>query len=141
MAGRPLPGYRDRGQRRPPSRGEKPRPTPLPDGRCNPLCPYFRCLNNALIAMRKVAHGRIQRVPMCRWIGDQCIGGTCQYASCTAKALLPEGYCLYAKEKKAKRAEEEEKEIERELVKEEEEMSRLERLMRKRGYAIDADLL
>jgi len=83
----------------------------------------------------------MQRVAMCRWVGDQCIGGTCQHASCTAKALLSDGTCLYAKEKTAKRGEEEEKEIEKELLKEEKEMSRLERLMRRRGYDIDEDLL
>lgn len=127
--------------RRPPSgRGERPRPTPLPDGRCNPLCPYFRCLNNALTTLRKPSHGRMHRVAYCRWIGDECIGGSCQYASCALKALLPDGSCLYAKEKGGRRGEEESLEsMERELRKEEEEMSKVEKLMKRRGYIIDEE--
>ena len=85
-------------------------------------------------------HGRVQHIAMCRWIGDQCIGGTCQYASCAAKALLPDGTCLYAREGRAPREEEAEREIEKELSREEREMSRIERMMRRRGYAIDEDM-
>ncbi len=126
--------------RRPPSgRGERPRPTPLPDGKCNPLCPYFRCLNNALTTLRKPSHGRMHRVAYCRWIGDECIGGSCQYASCTLKALLPDGSCLYAKEKSVRKEEESLESMEKELKKEEEEMSKVERLMRRRGYIIDEE--
>jgi len=131
---------RPRGGRQPREKREKPKPMPLPDGKCNPLCPLFRCLNRSLVTVRRVVHGRVQHIAMCRWIGDQCIGGTCQYASCTAKALLPDGTCLYAKEKRAPREEEAEREIEKELSQEEREMSRIERMMRKRGYAIDEDM-
>ena len=119
--------------------GGKPKPMPLPDGRCNPLCPYFRCLNNALTVVRKPSHGRMQRVAYCRWIGDECIGGSCQYASCALKALLPDGTCLYAKEK-GQRKEEELEDIERELKREEEELSKAERLMKRRGYFLDEEL-
>ncbi len=122
------------GGRRPPSRrpGARPRPMPLPDGRCNPLCPYFRCLNNALTIVRRQSHGRMIRVAYCRWIGDECIGGSCQYASCDAKALLPDGTCLYAKEKESKETRLED--LEKELEHEEQMMSRVERLMKKRGF-------
>ncbi|KSW11781.1 hypothetical protein CF15_02945 [Pyrodictium occultum] len=119
--------------------GGKPRPMPLPDGRCNPLCPHFRCLNNALTVVRKPVHGRMQRAAYCRWIGDECIGGACQYAACTLKALLPDGTCLYAREKRQKEAGTED--LEKELEAEEEAMQRVERLMRKKGYNIDDELL
>ncbi len=111
---------------------------PLPDGRCNPLCPYFRCLNNALTVVRKHVHGRVQKVAYCRWIGDECIGGSCQYASCALKALLPDGTCLFAKEKEAKETRLEE--IEREIRAEEEAMSKVERLMRRKGYVGEEEL-
>ncbi len=117
------------------------KPMPLPDGRCNPLCPYFRCLNNALVIVRKPVHGRMQRVAFCRWIGDECIGGACQYASCALKALLPDGTCLYAKEKRGGKPERELEEIEKELKREEEEMSRIERLMKRRGYGPEEELI
>ena len=127
------PGFRQQGP------GGKPRPMPLPDGRCNPLCPYFRCLNNALTIVRRPSHGRMHRVAYCRWIGDECIGGSCQYASCALKALLPDGTCLYAKEKGKKGKEEELEAVEKELQKEEEEMSKVERLMKRRGYMLDEE--
>jgi hypothetical protein len=116
----------------------KPRPMPLPDGRCNPLCPYFRCLKNALTIVRKPVHGRIQQIPYCRWIGDECIGGSCQYASCALKALLPDGTCLFAKEKEAKETRLED--IEREIRAEEEAMSKVERLMKRKGYLGEDEL-
>lgn len=121
--------------RRPRERGErggKPRPMPLPDGRCNPLCPYFRCLKNALTVVRKPSHGKMHRVAYCRWIGDECIGGSCQYAACALKALLPDGTCLYAKEKGQKETRIED--LESEIAREESEMSKVERLMKRRGY-------
>ncbi len=130
------------GPRAPAPRAEqKPRPMPLPDGKCNPQCPYFRCLNNALVVMRKPVHGRMQKVAFCRWIGDECIGGSCQYASCAAKALLPDGSCLHAKEKQGRAAEKAMEEIEKELVEEEKQMSRIERLMKRRGYGVEEELL
>jgi len=131
---------RPRGGRQPREKKGKPKPMPLPDGKCNSLCLLFRCLNRSLVTVRRVVHGRVQHIAMCRWIGDQCIGGTCQYASCAAKALLPDGTCLYAKEGRAPREEEAEREIEKELSREEREMSRIERMMRRRGYAIDEDM-
>ncbi|MET1101617.1 MAG: hypothetical protein ABWW69_03970 [Pyrodictiaceae archaeon] len=113
------------------------RPMPFPDGRCNPLCPYFRCLNNALVVIRKQQYGKIHKAPFCRWIGDECMGGSCQYASCALKALLPDGRCLFAVEKSRK--EEGIEEIERELIKEEREMSKIGRLMKRRGYDVDEE--
>ena len=127
-----------RGPSAPRRGGEKPRPMPLPDGKCNPLCPYFRCLNNALTAVRKPVHGKMQRVAYCRWIGDECIGGACQYAACTLKALLPDGTCLYAKEKQAQETRIED--LEREVRAEEEAMSKIERLMKRKGYFSDEEL-
>lgn len=37
----------------------------------------------------------------CTWIGDECIGASCQYASCKLNYLLPDGSCAWAKQKKA----------------------------------------
>ncbi len=91
--------------------------------------------------MRKPVHGRMQKVAFCRWIGDECIGGSCQYASCAAKALLPDGSCLHAKEKQGRAAEKAMEEIEKELVEEEKQMSRIERLMKRRGYGVEEELL
>jgi hypothetical protein len=83
----------------------------------------------------------MQRTAFCRWIGDECIAGSCQYASCNLKALLPDGGCLYAKEKREEKPEKALEEIERELKREEEEMARIERLMRRRGYGPEEELL
>ncbi len=130
--GRHRPG-RPRGGRT----GSRP-PMPFPDGRCNPLCPYFRCLNNALVVRRVHHHGRLQRVAFCRWIGDECIGGSCKYASCALRALLPDGRCQIALEKKG-RAEEGLDVLEREVEKEEAEMSKIDRLMKRRGYYVDEE--
>ncbi len=125
-----------RGRPRSPESPSRQPPMPLPDGRCNPLCPYFRCLNNALAITRRHHHGRVQRVAFCRWIGDVCIGGSCQYASCKLRALLPDGKCLYAVEKK-ERAESDLKELEEEVRREEIEMGKIDRLMRRRGYSLE----
>jgi len=86
-------------------------------------------------------HGRMHRVAYCRWIGDECIGGSCQYASCAAKALLPDGTCLYAKERRgAGEGERDIEALEKELEMEERELSRVERLMRRKGYVIDDEI-
>ncbi len=117
------------------------KPAPAPDGSCNALCSYFKCLNNALVVVRRPSHGRMQRTAYCRWIGDECIAGSCQYASCNLKALLPDGGCLYVKEKRVERPEKTLEEIEAELKREEAEMSKIERLMRRRGYEAEEELL
>ncbi|AEM39461.1 hypothetical protein Pyrfu_1604 [Pyrolobus fumarii 1A] len=121
--------------------GKRPQPQPLPNGRCNPLCPYFRCMNKALTITRRIVRGRMQRVALCRMVGGPCIGPDCQYAACAMHALLPDGTCAYAKEKGSKSAEEVEKEILEELKKEEEELRRAERIMRKHGFEVDEDML
>lgn len=71
------------------------RPMPLKD-KCNPLCPFFRCSKNALVTVNKVVKGHVQKAAMCRWIGDQCLGASCQFAYCERKALLPDGRCAFA---------------------------------------------
>ncbi len=55
-----------------------------------PACPEFRCLKKAL---RLVRRGNTA-LAICSLTGDQCIGYKCQFASCTAHALTPEGKCL-----------------------------------------------
>jgi len=107
-------------------------PMPLPNGQCNPLCPHFRCLNNALTVSRRIVQGKAQKIAYCRWIGDNCIAGACQYASCNLKALLPNNICLFAKEKTKREVKLEE--IEKEIAKEEAELSRVGRIMRRRGF-------
>ncbi|MEB3851381.1 MAG: hypothetical protein LRS49_02215 [Desulfurococcales archaeon] len=91
---RPHRGPRDRGGRHPRGRGE-PRPRPIGD-RCNPLCPFFRCLKNALMVRTEYYRGRPIKVPMCSWIGDRCIGAQCRYAHCEKHAMLPDGRCAFA---------------------------------------------
>ncbi len=121
--------------------GERPKPQPLPNGKCNPLCPYFRCLNRALTISRRPVRGRIQRVAWCKMVGGPCIGPECQYAACAIHALLPDGTCAVAKEQRVKSGEEIEREILEELRKEDEELRRAERLMRRHGFDIDEDML
>ncbi len=71
------------------------KPMPIGD-RCNPLCPFFRCSKNALVTVNKVVRGHVQKAAMCRLIGDQCLGYSCQFAYCERKALLPDGRCAFA---------------------------------------------
>jgi hypothetical protein len=63
---------------------------------CNPLCPFFRCSKRVLVLVNRVVKGHVQKVAMCRWIGDQCLGARCQFAFCERKALLPDGSCAFA---------------------------------------------
>ncbi len=70
---------------------------PMPIGRrCNPLCPFFRCSKRALVEVNKVVKGHVQKVAMCRWIGDQCLGAKCQFSFCERRAMLPDGSCAFA---------------------------------------------
>ena len=121
--------------------GRRPQPQPLPNGRCNPLCPYFRCMNKMLVITKRTVRGRPQRVALCRMVGGPCIGPDCQYAACAAHALLPDGSCAFAKEKGLKSGEEIEKEIMEELRREEQELRRAEQLMKRHGFEVDEDLL
>jgi hypothetical protein len=103
----------------PPSRGPRPPPPegidrerrvlPQPIGdKCNPLCPLFVCTRNALFIANKPIKGRIVKTAQCRLTGGDCIGGECQYASCKINALLPDGRCAKALEKKFSRPPDEE---------------------------------
>ncbi len=87
---------------RPPFR-EKPAGRPMPIGdRCNPMCPFFYCTQRALVISSKPYRGKYIKVPFCRLIGSECIGAECRYASCRINALLPDGRCAKALEKKQK---------------------------------------
>ncbi|MEZ0394072.1 MAG: hypothetical protein ABWK00_03395 [Desulfurococcaceae archaeon] len=44
----------------------------------------------------------------CRLSGSECIGPECQYASCKINALLPDGRCAKALERKVRPLREEE---------------------------------
>lgn len=92
------------------------KPMPLGD-RCNPLCPFFRCSKNAFVTVNKVVRGHVQKVAMCRLIGDQCLGHACQFAYCERKALLPNGRCAIAVKFKGS-SDEFLKEVERETLEE-----------------------
>jgi len=48
----------------------------------------------------KLENGQV--VPYCNWVGDRCIGPSCQYASCSARAMLPDGRCQHALKKERK---------------------------------------
>jgi len=74
---------------------EELKPLPLGD-KCNTLCPFFKCSKNSLVIVNKVVKGHVQKVAMCRWIGDTCLGYKCQFAYCERKALLPDGKCAFA---------------------------------------------
>ncbi|MGC8982448.1 MAG: hypothetical protein ACP5KA_01635 [Desulfurococcaceae archaeon] len=77
------------------------RVAPQPIGeRCNPLCPFFVCGKHAMFVVNRPFKGRMIRVAQCRLTGGDCINGDCQYASCKLNALLPDGRCAKALEKK-----------------------------------------
>ncbi len=85
------------GVHRPPRGIVTPQLKPMPLGdKCNPLCPFFKCSKNALVIVNKVVRGHVQKSAMCRWIGDQCLGASCQFAYCERRALLPDGRCAFA---------------------------------------------
>ena len=78
-------------------REQKPQPI---NGKCNPLCPFFWCGKRAYQIRRDPVTGR--KYVYCTWIGDECIGASCQYASCRLNYLLPDGSCAYAKQKESR---------------------------------------
>jgi len=73
--------------------------------KCDPRCPYFRCLKKALKFITK--DGRILSPravsalnldpssveAWCTWANDKCSGYRCKYANCIKHALLPDGTC------------------------------------------------
>jgi len=81
-------------QRREIGDGE-PKPMPLGD-KCYYLCPYFKCNKKALMITMKYMKGNPYKVGKCRWVGDTCITGDCQYAYCEKRALLPGNKCAFA---------------------------------------------
>ena len=82
-------------------------PQPLGD-RCNPLCPFFICNKAALFTLNKPFRGKYMRVAYCRLTGGECIGSECQYSGCKINALLPDGRCAKALEKKTRHVSDEE---------------------------------
>ncbi len=82
-------------------------PQPLGD-RCNPLCPFFICNKAALFMLNKPFRGKYMRVAYCRLTGGECIGSECQYSGCKINALLPDGRCAKALEKKTRHVSDEE---------------------------------
>lgn len=107
--------------------------TPKPIGTmCNPACPLFRCTKKALII--KLVNGK--PVPWCTWVNDVCIGYKCQYASCSARYMLPDGRCVAA----LKTREKEEDEFLKELEKEKE-INSLKNVLSRRGLNKDLEEL
>lgn len=83
--------------------------SPLPIGEmCNPLCPLFKCIRGALFTANKSYRGKLLKEAMCRLSGDKCVGYDCQYSNCKINALLPDGKCTKALEKKYRIISEEE---------------------------------
>jgi len=101
-------GFKEHGDRyRTGSVHKKLVPIPIGDN-CNPLCPLFKCTRGALFMGSKSYRGKLLKEAMCRLSGDKCVGFECQYSSCKINALLPDGKCTKALEKKYKTVSEEE---------------------------------
>lgn len=102
-------GFRDRPGHKPqqhyPQRQQieekPPEPSPI-NGKCNQLCMLFWCGKRAY-QIRRDPSGR--KFVFCTWIGDECIGASCQYASCKNHYLLPDGSCAWVKQKKVEETE------------------------------------
>jgi len=98
---------RDKPFRRAGSRFQRPayrgkpqaRPTPIGD-KCNPLCSLFYCTQRALVISNKPYRGKYIKAAFCRLTGSECTGAECRYASCRINALLPDGRCAKALEKR-----------------------------------------
>ncbi len=88
-----------------PARRQRPMPIGL---KCNPLCPLFYCTQRAVVVINKPYRGKYQKVAFCRLTGSECIGAECKYASCRVSALLPDGRCAKALEKRRKASSDEE---------------------------------
>ncbi|MCD6209264.1 MAG: hypothetical protein DRJ46_03805 [Thermoprotei archaeon] len=102
------------------------------DVKCTPICPFraFYCLKKAL-RIRRGRDGRL--IAWCEWVNDECIGYKCQYASCTRRALLPDGTCRLLTKRKAKRA----PSIEEEAAQLEAEYRKLRGKLRKISYDLE----
>ncbi len=120
--------------RRPP-RVEEGEPKPMPLGeKCNYLCPYFRCNKKALMITMKYMKGNPYKVGFCRWAGDVCITGDCQYAYCEKRALLPGNKCAFAMRRSNG------EDIEKELEKREDFEDSVKRILSKKLGRKDVDL-
>lgn len=78
-------------------------PSPI-DGRCNTFCSLFWCTKRAYSVRRDFTNGR--KFVFCTWIGDECIGTSCQYATCKGFYMLPDGSCAWVKQKRQEMGEE-----------------------------------
>jgi len=100
--------------------------------KCTPICPFraFYCTKRALTIRRK--GNRI--IAFCSWIGDECIGYKCQYATCSRHALiLPDGLCKLKMRKQRKR----ETSIEEEATKLEPQFRSLRQKLRKLSFDLE----
>jgi len=88
--------WRRKTERREPIEKQKIEPKPI-NGKCNPLCPLFWCGKRAYQPRRDRVTGRL--FVFCTWIGDECIGASCQYAGCRMNYLMPDGSCGWVKQK------------------------------------------
>ena len=89
--------------------------------KCTPLCPYFKCLKNALII--KNINGK--KVAWCTWVNDYCKGYKCNYAACKIHALMPDGTCALTVPKRRRKS------IEEEAL-ENDELSKIEKKLKKK---------
>ncbi|MET1159868.1 MAG: hypothetical protein ABWW65_02805 [Thermoprotei archaeon] len=93
--------YREHGSKTPQYPKPRFKPKPLPLGTsCNPLCPLFRCTRGALVVVNKSYRGKIIKEAYCRLSSEKCVGAECKFASCKTNALLPDGKCAKALEKR-----------------------------------------
>ncbi len=92
----------------------EPRPKPLGD-KCNPLCPFFRCAQNALRITTAHYRGRPVKVAICSLVGDRCVGPQCRFAYCEKRAMLPDGRCAFAVEGRSKPMKSFEEELQEEM--------------------------
>lgn len=129
---------RDNGTDRRPPRLDAGEPKPMPLGeKCNYLCPYFRCNKKALMVTTKYMKGNPYKVGLCRWAGDTCITGDCQYAYCEKRALLPGNRCGFAK-----KSEQTDHDLEKELEKAGDELDhQVKKILSKRLGKKDEDLI
>lgn len=85
----------------------------------------------------KYAKGSPYKVGFCRWVGDTCITGDCQYAYCEKRALLPGNKCAFAVNKKDGNKDD----IEKELKEEDDYENKVKELISKKLGKKDIDLI
>ncbi len=84
----------------------------------------------------KYVKGNPYKAGYCRWVGDTCITGDCQYAYCEKRALLPGNKCAFAMSKRDGNKDD----IEREL-KEEDYDNKVKELLSKKLGKKDIDFI